>query len=624
MSRTSARPSTPPLVARAWAACRQGFLAVGAFSIAINVLMLTTSVYLMQISDRVMVSRSIDTLVMLTIGAVVALGVLSVLDMLRKWVLTRLGLKLEAMLGGPVLAASIENTVNGHSPEVQGLRDLATVRGFIAGPVLPQLCDLPMAPFYIIVVFLIHWQLGLITVIGAVTLAFFAHINQLATNKPVSESSKYGSIALSRAQSQIRNADAVRSMGMIEECVRTWGADNLKSLQIQLEASNTNGVIAAMSKFSRLVLQIAILGVGAYLGLQGEVTGGMSIAASIIGGRALAPVEGAIESWKSFIHAREAYEKVCRLLAHSTMQESRTVLPPAKGEVFCDKLVFTTPQAKEPIIKQVSFGILPGTSLALIGATGAGKSTLGKLIVGALQPLSGSVRLDGSDLRNWDPRQLGRSVGFLPQDVELFPGTIAENIARMRPDATSDQIIAAAKFANVHDLIVRLKNGYETVVQERGAPLSGGQRQRVALARAFFGNPKLVVLDEPDAALDTDGEEALMRALANAKAAGITVVVTTQRRNILGALDRVMVLKDGMIELYGPRDQVLERLAQQRQQQQQQAQPQQQQAVPQHAQQQPPTPQGQQQVLPPVHPQAAAAANSQAAQARRAAVAASA
>ncbi len=227
-----------------------------------------------------------------------------------------------------------------------------------------------------------------------------------------------------------------------------------------------------------------------------------------------------------------------------------------------DKLVYAVQTAREPIIKQISFGVFPGTSVAMIGSTGAGKSTLGRLIIGALPATSGTIRLDGSDLRNWDPTQLGRAVGYLPQDVELFPGTIAENIARLRTDASSEDVLAAAKFAGVHDLIVRLKDGYETVIHERGAPLSGGQRQRVALARAFFGMPKLVVLDEPDAALDQEGEQALMRALQNAKDAGMTVLVTTQRRNILAAVEKLLVLRDGMIELYGPRDQVLERMAQ--------------------------------------------------------------
>jgi ATP-binding cassette, subfamily C, bacterial len=246
----------------------------------------------------------------------------------------------------------------------------------------------------------------------------------------------------------------------------------------------------------------------------------------------------------------------------SQLATPRTRLPDPKGEIVVEKLAYGVPSSRDMIIKHVSFGVYPGTSVALIGSTGAGKSTLGRLLIGALPATSGTVRLDGSDLRNWDPRQLGRNVGYLPQDVELFPGTIAENIARFRAEATSEDIVAAAKFAGVHDLIVRLKDGYETVVQERGAPLSGGQRQRVALARAFFGNPKVVVLDEPDAALDTDGEAALIGALNNARAAGMTVIVTTQRRNILSAIERVLVVRDGMVEMYGPRDAVLAKIAQ--------------------------------------------------------------
>jgi ATP-binding cassette, subfamily C, bacterial len=564
-----ANPSAPgmfasdnPIVRQALGNLRNGLYLVGAFSIIVNVLMLTTSVYLMQISDRVMVSRSNDTLILLTVGAIFALIILVVFDFLRKIILARLGVKIEASLGGPLLAASIEKSIGGTATDAQGLRDLSTLRGFMNGPVMPTLFDVPTVPFYMFVIFMIHWQLGLLTLAGCVVLAFFARLNQVMTKAPLEEASRAGSIALARASAQVRNADAVRSMGMIGECVAVWGGFNVKSLNVQMKAAEINAVVAEMSKFSRLVLQIAILGWGSYLALHGEITSGMSIACSIIGARALAPVEAAIESWKSVVGAMESYNRVNRLMSASVLAAPRTILPAPKGEIVIDKLVYAVQTAREPIIKQISFGIFPGTSVAMIGSTGAGKSTLGRLIIGALPVTSGTIRLDGSDLRNWDPTQLGRSVGYLPQDVELFPGTIAENIARLRTDVSSEDVLAAAKFAGVHDLIVRLKDGYETVVHERGAPLSGGQRQRVALARAFFGMPKLVVLDEPDAALDQEGELALMRALANAKEAGMTVLVTTQRRNILGALEKILVLRDGMIELYGPRDQVLERMAQ--------------------------------------------------------------
>ena len=557
------RPASEhPLIRKAMASCRAGLLLVGAFSVVVNVLMLTTSVYLMQISDRVMVSRSGETLVLLTVAAVFALVILSGFDFLRKIILTKLGMKLEAQLGGPLLAASIERSIGGGASDAQGLRDLGTLRAFMNGGVMPTLFDVPTVPVYLLFVFLIHWQLGLINTAGVVILAFFARLNQVLTKKPLEQSGIAGSIALSRAASQVRNADAVRSMGMIGECVAVWGEHNAKSINLQLQAANANSVVSALSKLSRLLLQIAILGWGSYLAMNGEITSGMSIACSIIGARALAPVEAAIESWKSVIMAMEAYSRVNRLLSMSQISAPRTLLPEPKGEIVVEKLFFSVPAAREPIIRGVSFGIFPGTSVALIGSTGAGKSTLGRLLIGALPATGGTVRLDGSDLRNWDSQQLGRSIGYLPQDVELFPGTIAENIARFRAEVTSEEVVAAAKFAGVHDLIVRLKDGYETVVMERGAPLSGGQRQRVALARAFFGSPKVVVLDEPDAALDQDGEQALMQALNNARAAGMTVIVTTQRRNILAAIERVLVMRDGTVDLYGPRDQVLARLAQ--------------------------------------------------------------
>ena len=552
--------SENPLVRKTIASCREGLILVGVFSVIVNVLMLTTSVYLMQISDRVMVSRSNETLILLTAISIFALIILTGFDYLRKIILTKLGVKLEAMLGGPLLAASIEKAIGGMNSDAQGLRDLSTLRGFMSGGVMPTLFDVPTVPFYLFVVFMIHWQLGMINLAGVVILAFFARLNQIITKKPLEASSKSANLALARASSQVRNSDAVRSMGMIGECVAVWGGYNAASLSVQMQASNANAVVSSLSKLSRLVLQIAILGWGSYLALNGEITSGMSIACSIIGARALAPVEAAIESWKSVVAALEAYGRVNTLMSASQLAAPRTRLPDPKGEILVEKLVYAVPNSREPIIKQISFGIFPGSSVALIGSTGAGKSTLGRLMIGALPATAGNVRLDGSDLRNWDPQQLGRSVGYLPQDVELFPGTIADNIARLRVDAKAEDVVAAAKFAGVHDLIVRLPGGYETVVHERGAPLSGGQRQRVALARAFYGNPKLVVLDEPDAALDTEGEQALMRALQNAKQAGMTVIVTTQRRNILAVIEKVLVLRDGMIELYGPRDQVLARM----------------------------------------------------------------
>jgi ATP-binding cassette subfamily C protein len=551
------------LVRRALRNCKRGLIVVGLFSIVVNVLMLTTSIYLMQISDRVLVSRSFDTLIMLTAIAIFALVALAGFDFLRKGILTRLGIRFETALGGPLLAASIDRAGSGGNiADVQGMRDLSQVRAFLSGNVVPVLFDVPMAPFYAAIVYMIHPHLGWITIGGMVVLGFFAWANQFVTHKPLDESSKHAMASLSRAQAQVRNADAVRAMGMLDQCIDLWGNEAARSLNAQARAHERNAVIAACSKFFRLFLQIAVLGWGAYLTLLGDVTSGMAIAASIIGARALAPVESAIESWKTLVQAQESYSRVKKILANAPAIYNRTELPAPKGEIVAEKLVYLTPATRDPIIKQIGFSIPAGTSVALIGPTGAGKSTLARLLVGALQPASGAVRLDGNELKNWDQRQLGRHVGYLPQDVELFPGTIAENIARMNPSAASPDVVRAAEFANVHELISRLKNGYETVILDRGAPLSGGQRQRVALARAFFGLPRLIVLDEPDANLDRDGEEALIRTLAGAKKAGMTVIVTTQRSALLKHVDRILMMRDGMIEAYGPSDQMLSRLQQ--------------------------------------------------------------
>lgn len=537
-----------------------GLALVAAFSVAINMLMLTSSIYLMQISDRVLSSGSLDTLTMLTIGAVGAMLVLAVFDFLRRAILTQLGVRLETSLGGPVLAASLERQATGANADIQGLRDLGTVRGFLAGPVMPLFFDLPLAPAYIAVVYLIHPQLGHITLAGAAFLVVFALINQAWTKKPLATASQHQLISLARAQAQSRNAEVVRAMAMLPECVRIWGAENVRSLEAQHIAGNRNAIVSAISKFMRLVLQIGILGWGAYLVLAGDVSAGASIAASIIGARALQPIEGAIESWKSLVHTRESFERIKRLLGASTLAQPRVRLPQPKGDLIIERLAYAPAGSNDPILKGLSFQIPCGTSVALIGPTGAGKSTLAKLLVGALPSGMGAVRIDGSDLKNWNPEQLGEVLGYLPQDVELFPGTIAENIARLRADATSEKIVAAAQVAGVHDLVAHMKHGYETMIQLGGAPLSGGQRQRVALARAFYGSPKVIVLDEPDANLDRDGEEALLKAILAAKRAGITVIVTTQRASLLRFVDRIMMMRDGTIEAYGPREEVLRRL----------------------------------------------------------------
>ncbi len=538
---------------------KRGMMFVGLFSVVINLLMLTVPIYLMQLSDRVLVSRSLDTLIMLTAGAFGAIVLLALFDMVRRYILTRIGMRLETELGGPLLAASIDQSANGGSSDVQALRDLSHVRGFISGPVVPMLFDLPVAPLYILMVFLIHPDLGWIAIIGSAILLVFALANQSFTSAPMSQAGGHSMAAINRAQAHTRNADAVRAMGMLPDCVRAWGEENRDALANQRIANDRNAVISGLSKLCRLLLQIAILGWGAFLTLGNEVTAGMAIAASIIGSRALAPIEGAIEGWRSLVSTLQSYARIKQVLSQATARSERIELPTPQGNIGVEQLAYVAPQTRDAIIKGISFDVPKGTLIALIGPTGAGKSTLGRMLVGAIPPSNGTIRLDGADLQNWDALQRGDYIGYLPQGVELFPGTIAQNISRLRDDASDEKIVSAARFAGAHDLILRQKHGYETMIQLGGTPLSGGERQRVALARAFYGNPKLVVLDEPDANLDRDGETALARCLLEAKKTGITVIIITQRPAMLRYVDRILALTDGKIEAYGPRDKLLRR-----------------------------------------------------------------
>lgn len=562
-ARTMNNPDAPRAVSPANAlangisATRRAFTLVGFLTVGVNALLLTVPLYLFQISDRVLTSQSMETLVMLTIIAMGALAVYALLDGLRRSVLTRAALGLETALGGPVFASSFDKP-GAAQKDLQGLRDLSQLRNFLSGPVVPILFDVPLAPLFILVVYLIHPQLGVITLVGALLLFAIALVNRAATAKPLALVDGHAMRAHAQAEGQARNREVIRAMGMIGDCMALWGKENAQGLKAQALAGDRNATWSGLSKFLRLALQIAILGWGAFLALGGELTAGMIIAASIVAGRGLAPIVGSIEAWRSAVQANGAYRRVTHLLQMSSEDVARTELPVPKGKVKAERLLLVPAGQREPVLQDISFEIEPGESIAIIGPTGAGKSTLARMMVGALEPSSGCVRLDGVDVRHWDRTQFGRHVGYLPQDVELLPGTVASNIARMRGDASSAQIVEAAQLACVHELIAGLPQAYETDI--RIIPLSGGQKQRVALARAFFGSPSFIVLDEPNANLDSEGEEALAEALRNAKEKGITVVTITQRPAVLRSADKVMVMKGGRIEAFVPRDEVLGRL----------------------------------------------------------------
>jgi ATP-binding cassette subfamily C protein len=541
--------------------CRRNLVTVGIFSLVVNLLILAMPIYLFQLSDRVLTSRSVDTLVMLSLVVVGAVAAHVVMDMMRRFILMRVAVEFESKLGAPVLAAAAKASQAGSSKEFQTLADLQQVRSFLTGPVLLTMLDAPVAPVYLLVVFMIHPDLGLIVSSTGILLLLVAYINQRITHASFSAASAYSSRANLQADAMARNAQVINAMGMIPESVVIWGRETAESLKAQVTAQDRNIMMSALSKIVRLGTQVCILGWGAWLSLNHELTGGMVIASSIVAGRALAPVEGTIEGWRNFIGARAAYGRIRSLLINSPLNLERLRLPQPEGRLTVERVLYVPPPNKKVILNGINFSLEPGESLAVVGASGTGKSTLGKMLVGSITPTAGAVRLDAMDLRNWDPRQFGESVGYLPQDVQLFPGTIKDNIARMRVDATDEQVFEAAEMADVHEMISQFAQGYETVVAMDGSPLSGGQKQRIGLARAFFGNPRLVVLDEPNSNLDNPGEVALALALQRAKERRITVVAITQRPALLKSVDKIMIMKDGSVQAFGPRDEILPILA---------------------------------------------------------------
>ncbi|WP_414650739.1 type I secretion system permease/ATPase [Ensifer sp.] len=542
-------------------AIRQNLMIVMVFTIATNVLVLAIPVYLFQISDRVLTSRSLDTLMMLTILIVGAVVLQTIFDGIRRMILMRTAVEVAAQLGAPILSAAARASLHSNGREYQTLGDLQQLRSFLVSGTLLSFLDAPIAPLFLLAVFLIHPHLGAIVVTSAVLLLIVTLLNQRATAAGFGEATNYQTKANLHLDSMSRNSQIINALAMIPEAVHIWGKDMAGSLKAQVLAQDRNIAFASLSKAVRLLTQVTMLGWGANLALHGHLSGGMVIAASIVAGRALGPIEAAIEGWHQVIQARAAYGRITALLQTSPLNFERLKLPRPEGRLDVERLLFVPQGTKRVVLNGITFALEPGDSLAVIGSSGAGKTTLGKMLVGSILPTSGNVRLDLMDLRNWDQRQFGESIGYLPQDVQLFPGTIKANIARMREDATDADIYAAAKLADVHDMIAMLPHGYETVVAADGSPLSGGQKQRVALARAFFGNPRMVVLDEPNSNLDTAGEAALTRALTHAKREKITVVTITQRPALLNSVDKVLLLVNGTVALFGQRQDVLKALA---------------------------------------------------------------
>lgn len=533
--------------------------AVAGFSLFINLLMLTAPLYMLQVFDRVIAGRSIDTLMYLTLVAALALMALGALEAVRNGVMVTLGTWLDRRLGGAALEASVAAGLH-RDPSVQGLRDLAVFRGFLTGPSVFPILDAPWTPIFVAIIFLLHPMLGWLALAGAVILFALAAINDLATRSILRRANEASIGAMRQAEAAARNADTVQSMGMMQALRGNWQKRNDVALDLQATAGRRGGAVAAVSKSFRLFLQIGLLATGAWLVLGGEITPGAMIAASILMARALAPVEGAINSWRSVLAARDAYRRIALLLDAAPEPTPSMPLPAPKGELRIETLAFAHPGADDPVLRNIDLALSPGECLGLIGSTATGKTTLARLLVGNLRPLAGHVRLDGADVAAWAADDLGRYIGYLPQDVELFAGTVRENIARMAL-AAPEQVIGAAQLAGVHEMILRLPHGYETEIGDGGSFLSGGQRQRLALARAVFGDPTLIVLDEPNASLDQDGDQALIRTMKSLQQRGATVVVVTHRPSILRAVDKILVLGDEGTRMFGPRHEILPKVA---------------------------------------------------------------
>ncbi len=542
-------------------ACKGSFLSVGFFSFFVNALMLVPSFYMLQVYGRVVTSGSIPTLVMLTLIMTILMGAMGSLEWVRSRIMVRLSTRLDVLLSRDVYRASFKKALDsgGMDASAQPLNDLTGLRQFLTGNGLFAFFDTPWLPVYIGVMFLFHPWYGWFAIGCAIVLLMLAVVNEKLTGKAIADANKQNIAANLHTNKNLRNAEVIESMGMLETLMGRWGERQRQVLLLQSQASDKGGMVTSFSKTFRMLSQSLILGIGAYLAVKQEITPGLMIAGSILLGRALAPIDLMIGSWKGFISARSQYARLNEILDEQQAEPQRMSLPAPEGHVLVENLIVSAPGSKTPILKNISFVVPAGSVVGVIGPSASGKSTLARALLGVWAPQHGVVRLDGADINNWDKRELGPYVGYLPQDIELFEGSISENIARFR-EVEPDKVIQAAKAAGVHEMILQLPEGYDTVIGSDGVNLSGGQRQRVGLARAIYGSPRLIILDEPNSNLDEVGERALAMAIQQLKASGATVFIITHRTSILAQLDRLLVMSNGAIGLYGPRDKVMAEL----------------------------------------------------------------
>lgn len=542
---------------------KRTFISVGAFSAISNMLMLVPSLYMLQVYDRVLGSRNEITLLMLTIMMLVAYAFIGGLDLIRSFVLVRVGARLDMQLNKRVYTAAFEQNLKQAGGNAgQALQDLTSIRQFLTGNALYAFFDAPWFPIYLLVIFAFEPTLGLFAVVGTVILIVLAYVNERVSREPLNEANNMAIAANNLATNNLRNAEVIESMGMLPNLMSRWFKLHSKFLHLQAVASEKAGMVASITKFVQISQQSLVLGFGALLVLENKISGGQMIAASILVGRALGPVQQVISVWKSWSGVRSAHERLTKLLEVNPARQAGMPLPKPKGALAVEGVHAAPPGVTTPLLRNVSFAINAGDVLGVIGASGSGKSTLARLMVGVWPAMMGKVRLDGADMHRWDKGELGPHIGYLPQDVSLFGGTVSENIARFG-NIDPELVVQAAQRAGVHDMILHLPKGYDTVLGDGGAGLSGGQKQRLALARAMYGDPALIVLDEPNSNLDEGGEAALVEAIKDLREHGKTIVLITHRTNVISITNKLLLMRDGMVQAFGPTEQVLAALKEQ-------------------------------------------------------------
>lgn len=556
------RPTTQSLTAAVVSPLKRTFLGLALVSGVVNVLALTSPLFMLQVYDRVLASGSVPTLIGLAILALCLFAFQCMLDIIRARVLMRIGerfdLRYSKRVHDAVTRLPLISRVSGDG--LQPLRDLDNIRGFVSGSGPTAFFDLPWMPFYLGICFLFHFWIGVTALAGAILLVSLTLFTNIFTQKPVREATAENMVRNRLLEASRRNAEVIQAMGMGGRLGSRWQGANQAYLLANRKAGDVAGGLGTVSRTFRIVLQSAILAVGALLVIEQKATGGIVIASSIMMGRALAPVDLAIANWRSFIAARQSWGRLKALLGQVPALPETLPLPAPERELRVEHVVVAPPGERKPTVTGINFQLAAGSALGVIGPSGSGKSTLSRILIGAWMPIAGQVRLDGATFDQWDREALGQHIGYLPQGVELFEGTIAQNISRFSDEADAEAVISAAKVAGAHELILRFEKGYETDIGEAGSALSAGQRQRIGLARALYGEPFLVVLDEPNANLDADGEAAVIRAIASIRERKGIAIVVAHRPSAIAATDYVLMMEEGRMRAFGPRDDVLSKV----------------------------------------------------------------